>query len=363
VAELKDELRQRLPEELFSLLEERQGPARLLRELGKAFPASLSYTGDPRRAWEMTGLYYLRSQRPAEALELFHAMYDQDLQYQELVGGFLSKGTPLVWIGECHAALQRQFLAKRYYMMALCDDAVEQKGLVSTENTGSYFRLVWRYSLPDALFRSYAASVHEHAVADPVLSRYPEWLLLKLDDRWVSSPPSIPESHYYRANSWFIRRLLASLGDGTGRSLEELAQYLLGEIPGCRVTRRQRSYSTDYDLVCSIAGVETDFRSELGRYFVGECKDWSVPADFSTMAKFCRILDSVKCRFGVLFSREGITGESRTTDAAREQLKVFQDRGNIIVVVSRRDIDDLAEGADLIVMLRDKYEKVRLDLQ
>src|SRR5262245_21935198 len=35
-----------------------------------------------------------------------------------------------------------------------------------------------------------------------------------------------------------------------------------------------------------------------------KCKDWSQPADLLTFAKFARVLDSTKSRFGILFSRE-----------------------------------------------------------
>jgi hypothetical protein len=56
-----------------------------------------------------------------------------------------------------------------------------------------------------------------------------------------------------------------------------------------------------------MAGMDVDFRSELGRYFVCECKDWKGPADFASMAKFCRVLDSTKSRFGILFSKNGIS--------------------------------------------------------
>ncbi len=42
---------------------------------------------------------------------------------------------------------------------------------------------------------------------------------------------------------------------------------------------------------------------------------------------------------------------------------MFQDRGAIIIVVNRDDIQKVADGADFIVMLRDKYERVRLDLR
>jgi len=126
---------------------------------------------------------------------------------------------------------------------------------------------------------------------------------------------------------------------------------------------RKRSASTDYDVVCGMEGVDLDFRSNLGRYFLCECKDWGSPANFSAFAKFCRVLDSAKCQFGILFSREGITGTARSTDAAREQLKVFQDRDMVVVVIDLSDLEQIAEGANLITILRAKYEEVRLDLR
>jgi len=110
-------------------------------------------------------------------------------------------------------------------------------------------------------------------------------------------------------------------------------------------------------------GFEVDFRSELGRYFVCECKDWESAADFTTMAKFCRVLDSFKARFGILFSRSGISGQKHTTDAALEQLKVFQDRGIVIVVLDLQDLQAVAEGKNLINILRSRYEAVGLDIR
>src|ERR1700683_5202910 len=134
-------------------------------------------------------------------------------------------------------------------------------------------------------------------------------------------------------------------------------------MPGCRTTRRGKSGSTDYDVICSMEGFDVDFRSELGRYFVCECKDWKKPADFTAMAKFCRVLDSMKSRFGVIFSKQGITGAGRSTDAGLEQLKVFQDRGMVIVVIDEADIRRVVDGANFIQLLRERYEAVRLDLR
>ena len=98
------------------------------------------------------------------------------------------------------------------------------------------------------------------------------------------------------------------------------------------------SNSTDYDIICSMEGFEVDFRSEFGRYFVCECKDWNKPADFTAIAKFCRVLDSVKSRFGILFSKNGISGTKKIGYASLEQIKVFQDRGMVIVVIDKSDL-------------------------
>lgn len=75
------------------------------------------------------------------------------------------------------------------------------------------------------------------------------------------------------------------------------------------------------------------------------------------------MLDSIKASFGVLFSSAGITGENHTKDARLEQIKVFQDRGMVIVVISQDDLQLVSQGANFVSMLRSKYEAVRLDLR
>jgi len=57
------------------------------------------------------------------------------------------------------------------------------------------------------------------------------------------------------------------------------------------------------------------------------------------------------------------TGMNHSAFATREQLKVFQDRGVVIVVINRDDLAAVAPGANLIRVLREKYEAVRLDLR
>lgn len=56
-------------------------------------------------------------------------------------------------------------------------------------------------------------------------------------------------------------------------------------------------------------------------------------------------------------------GRQHYGDASLEQLKVFQDRGMVIVVVDEVDLRQVAEGANFIELLRERYEAVRLDLR
>jgi hypothetical protein len=273
------------------------------------------------------------------------------------------KGTPLVWISDCFYRLGFLIHAKRYLMLTLCEDAIEGQGNVPADTTGVYFRLVWEHGLPDSELRRYAKRIYELAGERPKEALFPEAILQLLDDKWATELPSPPEAFAYRINPRYVDYLFAQLGHSKGKGLEQLAAYLMSCMPGCRTRIRKRTPSTDYDVVCAMDGIDVDFRSELGRHFVCECKDWDDPADYSAMAKFCRVLDSTKSRFGILFSKNGISGVGKARDAEREQMKVFQDRGIVIVVLDQRDLEQVAGGANLIAILRERYEKVRLDIQ
>jgi hypothetical protein len=358
---LYEALKESAPD-VASLCERADACAALLDYLPTKWkPTDVVTEGPPQDSWARAGLILSKSGRPYEGLAIFWRLYRHMLDAQSTVGR-VHKGMPLVWISECFELLGYRLHSKRYLMLTLVEDALREKGDVSSETTGAYFRLVWKHGLRDSEFKRYAHAFWKLHEKDPKAAVFPEALLQRVDDDWLTEIPSPDETFYYLANEMYVSTLLAQLGDGSGARLEELAAYLLSCMPGCRVKVRLRSGSTDYDVVCSMEGADLDFRSELGRYFVCECKDWAIPADFTTMAKFCRVLDSTKARFGIVFSRHGVSGKGKTAHAEREQLKVFQDRGIVIVVIDEEDLKQVATGANFISMLRDRYEAIRLDL-
>jgi hypothetical protein len=361
-----------LPEDLFvkvsAIPEEgvattsRSSAADLIRTLAETLcPSRVSIPGAAQRTWELVGLLYMRTGRVAEAIEAFRKLYDHILVGQDETNERHHKGMPLCWMSDCYAAMGYRVTAHRHLMLTLVEDAINGKGSV-TFDTGAYLRLVWTGLLSEGELLRYGREAYAHYQSSCEDGLYPEWVLQQLDRAWITQVPAPQETGIFAPNLRYLDRLIGRLSDGTGRTLENLADYLLSCMPGCHAETRKRSRSTDYDVVCSVEGLETDFRSEFGRYFVCECKDLQGAASVTDIAKFCYVLDSVKSRFGIMFSTHGISGDESDRNADRERLKVFQNRGIVIVVIDKNDLDRLSKGANFVTLLRSKYEKIRLDL-
>jgi len=355
-----------LNNDILELLLKRDGAWILKDKLPKFFTSNEIGTNIKKQeAWQYIGLFYLYQAKYNLALPIFHSLYHHMLESQNEISTRVHKGMPLVWVSDCYFYLGYSVLAKRYLMQTLCEDAImdiPRLGRINTEEGGVYFRLVWRHGMSDSELDKYAKEIYEFYNKDKKFGVYPEWLLQNIDNNWMIEFPNTSEVNLFLSNPKYIKFLINNLGDGTGKKLELLAEYLLSCMAGCKTTKRKRSYSSEYDIVCTMEGFDLDFRSELGRYFVCECKDLKNPIDFTKVSKFCRVLDSIKSRFGIIFSVNGITGQGKNKFAERELLKVYQDRGIIIIVIDLKDIKDISNGKNFVNLLRERYEKVRLDL-
>ena len=321
---------------------------------------------DPQRvsqkAWTLIAQFFMRVERLPEAIAVLESLYYRLLKFETDTKEWLHKGTSLVWISDCYSRLNYPVHAKRYFMYTLCEDAIDRKGERNVKGSGVYARASM-HGMTDDLVAEYHRVAYQKWTKLNEAGWFPERLLAEMDDRWMTEYPTAVEYGHYRTNPLYIQHLLSQLGSDKGQSLERLAHYLVSMIPGSRVYRRKRTESSDYDVVGSFEGPGLDFRSELGRYFVCECKDWDKdPADVTVMAKTAYFLDSVKSRFGILFSKNGISGDAKTKDAEREQLKVYSNRGIAIVVIKKDDMERMAKGENFLSMLRTRYEKVRLDI-
>lgn len=359
-----------LPLDLVPLLREHDGVTRMIDTLRKKhLPSAVAEEESaPWREWQACGNRYRAEGRLNEALMVFHALYEHMLESQRSPSGSFewerraNKGMPLVWISDCHRDMGHPLLAKRYLMFTACEDAIKHGGRIPPGETGAFWRMLIAFGMKQSEIERYAAAIWAIYQEDRVAGLFPEWIVQRLDQIWMTELPASAEMNRYEVTGHHVRWLQSRLGTGDGKGLEYLAAYLLGAIPGCRARVRERSSETDYDILCALEGATVDFRADVGQYFLCECKDWAKPLDFGSVAKFCEVLDSAKCRFGIIFSRKGISGSDDNVAATRALLKVFQRRDIVVTVVSDDDIELIAEGDNLITLLRDRYERRRFDL-
>jgi hypothetical protein len=253
----KREIEEKVPKEFHSLFDRRDGATLFVQELPKAFsPTSVVAESDEQRAWELVGAFYRMQCRYYEALPIYAALYDHMLAAQEQASTRYHKGMPLVWMSDCYAGMGYTLISRRYLMLTLVEDAIRECGTVSPDTTGTYFRLVWGGGLSDAELKRYANEMNQLCQSNQKAGLYPEWVLQELDQNWITQVPAPQEVGVFSANPRYIRHLVTYLGEPSGKTLEVLADYLLSCMPGCRTSRRQRSGSTDYDIVCSIDSIK-----------------------------------------------------------------------------------------------------------
>jgi hypothetical protein len=338
----------------------------VLAELLKRFPvpeqlsAAPSWDAENWNAWEAVGLYYITEGRHYEALSVFATCYEQLLQAQVRGTFRIHKGKPLIWMSDCYWHMNWLVHAKRHLMLAFCEDILNDDAIV-INHRGAFYRGLWRHGMPETLFQSLAQQAKRTPHFRPP-TLFPEELLQTLNENWLTETPDAREVGAYTINRRYAQTLLERTGEKSGRALETLAHYLLTCMPGVRTHRRLISGTSEYDIVCSLDGPEQDFRSELGRYFICECKDWSRASDVGALAKFAMLLKGTNARLGILFSQKGLSGKNKEQYAARERLRLYTHDQVVIVVITRDDLQQIIAGASFIELLRQKYEAVRLDL-
>ena len=150
-----------------------------------------------------------------------------------------------------------------------------------------------------------------------------------------------------------------------GQSLEDIAVYLFGLIPGC-VPRRNVmdiARAAEHDLVVANHAQLGSLTSELfGRYFLVECKNWATPVRVSDVGYFLFRLRQAKATFGVMFARGGVTGKQDAEDNARALIRrSFHEDGITCVVIDEDDLQALAVrgGRSFQSLLLRRLEEMR----
>lgn len=301
---------------------------------------------------------------------------------------------PLTHLSKLMYDIGYPWLSKSYAMLALCNEVQLNGPTLDPTKHDSYELAAGFHGIPEPEVERYAKEAYEIFKELPDAQHpFPEAILCKLDQNWKTGVPSEKEYGLCFANGAFIAFLLKHIDkvandlqaikkqkkEGTyktsddeeykpstkmqGDLLELLGRYLMSTMPGARINETsiwQAHTGTDYDVVCSLDGFQVDFRTEFGRYFICECKAHTDEIPFDIIAKFGRVLSSVRSKFGIVFSLKGLTGAASADNARAEQLNIYRDSGIIIVSLDKDDLLEVARGKNFINLLRQKYDDIRL---
>ena len=139
-----------------------------------------------------------------------------------------------------------------------------------------------------------------------------------------------------------------------GKRFENLAFYLCSLLPGCvpRQNVQDEDQAHQSDVVVRNLNPSPDVVCDfLGRHFLVECKNWSsgsVPV--SGIGYFLFLIRLTHTKFGILFTRDGVTGDhnldkGKAEIAARALIRrAYHEDRTSCVVLKRLDIDSLVKG-------------------
>jgi hypothetical protein len=188
--------------------------------------------------------------------------------------------------------------------------------------------------------------------------------LLNRLGRWTQSELEVRQGRAAIADL-IVQVETASTNQDKGRSLEELASLLFSDVPSLHCKYRNLiTRSSEIDLVVEYRGSKFDIPlfEELGRYCLIECKNWTSPVGVAPVRDFLGKLRKAKTQLGILFAKNGITGEGTGLDALREIQSAYDRDGTFLLVFSLADVKKIESGTDFIALLDQKSDSLRFDL-
>ena len=155
-----------------------------------------------------------------------------------------------------------------------------------------------------------------------------------------------------------------------GKTLEDLATHLTLLIPGWIPRRNVKTVYNEFesDIIVSNLVQAGNLNAELfGRNFLIECKNWDARVGVREVGYFLYRMKLTHTSFGILFASNGITGDSenqedekRVRRAATSLIhRAFNEDGNICVVITTEDLNQLMDGRSFWAMIVNKVRTVQ----
>lgn len=164
----------------------------------------------------------------------------------------------------------------------------------------------------------------------------------------------MPTYSRQRIRKYLKRADGAGTNDEKGEIFEDLIDYLFSRIPGVPQIRRNTIsvfQSEELDLV-----VWNDKHPKglvsLNTWIPVECKTSGQPIGSHELQVFIAKVERRSLDFGIMIAWHGITGDAAALTGAHDHASTALIKGIRIIVITRKDIEELTSTEDLVALIR-----------
>lgn len=150
----------------------------------------------------------------------------------------------------------------------------------------------------------------------------------------------------------------AQSNDEKKRTFESLVDYLFSSVEGWSLEPNRYVKTGEIDRIVMNDGTGHAFFDWIGTSFPIEVKNWNKKVSVKEANHFLSKVRRARCKMGVLVSTHGISGD-RERNAMRAIKDAFLQDGTLVVLLDLHDIVEVAEGRNLLELLRRRLEDMR----
>jgi hypothetical protein len=311
------------------------------------------------------------------SIHVLKAFYQKCIELESTAKKRIHKGDTLHWIARFFLQLKEYENSFKYCILCFLDDVLsEYHGTVDgngnlcvTETMDAPITsiLQFYFHIPKVNLSSLKSNAFKVLEDNPEIID-PDHLIFVMRQKG-SHVPRFSDYKYYNPSLHFLRNQYEKIKETNDpKEWEKFAAFLFSSVEGFEPILDVKPGSQSYQFDVVVRNVTPpDFSiTWLGDYFAIECKYYSNSSvggeDLNHFASKLKYHD-FKC--GIIFTKTPISGwktDSPEKAGKLVQIKIFNRQGLIIFDISEQDIESILNGRNLIEVMIEKYEKVRLEL-
>jgi len=311
------------------------------------------------------------------AIYSFKEFYQKCLKLESINNFKIHKADTLHWIARFYLQLKEMENSFRYSILCFLDDVISEK--LETKNSKDEILIGNSLDVPICHLLQFYFQVPQVNIenlkrtAMEILSNNldildPEKLVFAMRKKGHQIPRHTDYKYYNPSYVHLEKEYETVRGTDDDKKWEEFAALLFSAVEGFEpILDVKPGYSSyQFDVVIRNLTPDDFTIPWLGEYFAIECKYYQTNSvgtdDINHFAAKLKYHD-FKC--GIIFTKTPLSGwKSKSGEYAGKliQTKILNRDGIIIFDLIEKDIEEIINGRNLVEVLIEKYEKVRLEL-